>query len=123
MHDIARQAPPGSDSVGDIGLNDTGRRIPIKDVLPLFRAAGLPRDIRSFQRYCENRLLDGIKELTATGETWFVAEDSIQPAITQLEQMHAAKGARRTTTRGLACQAMSPSSKSASKKRTTRSIS
>jgi len=108
MHDIARQAPPGSDSVGDIDLNDTGRRIPIKEVLPLFRAAGLPRDIRSLQRYCENRLLDGIKELTATGETWFVAEDSIQPAITQLRQMHLAKGTRPTTTVPEAPGDMSP---------------
>lgn len=58
---------------------------------------GLPRDIRSLQRYCENGLLDGIKELTATGETWFVAEDSIEPAIIQLKQMHAAKGGQTTT--------------------------
>ncbi len=88
MDDTARQAPP---------TTDAGRRIPIKDVLLLFRAAGLPRDIRSVQRYCENGLLDGIKELTATGETWFVSEDSIEPAITQLKQMHAAKGGQTTT--------------------------
>jgi len=101
MDDIARQAPPASDTVGDLGVGDNDRRIPIKDVLRFFREAGIPRDIRSLQRYCENGLLDGIKELTATGETWFVAEDSIEPAITQLKQMHTAKhahGGGQTTT-------------------------
>lgn len=89
MNDLARQLPAQSD-------ND--RRIPIKDVLPVFRTAGIPRDIRSLQRYCESGLLDGIKELTSTGDTWFVLEASITPAITQLKQMHEAKTGRQTTT-------------------------
>ena len=97
MIDFARQLPPQSDGVADSAIG-TGRRIPIKDVLPIFREAGLPRDIRSLQRYCESGLLDGIKELTATGETWFIAGESIEPAITQLKQMHAAKGERQAAT-------------------------
>jgi len=103
MNDIARQVPPQSDMT-----LDRVRRIPIKEVLPRFRAAGLPRDIRSLQRYCESGLLDGIKELTATGETWFIARDSIEPAIIQLKQMHSAKSTGQTTTVPEAPVAMSP---------------
>ena len=96
-----RQVRTASDRGGQMSdsvLSAARQRIPIKEVLPFFREAGIPRDIRSLQRYCESGLLDGIKEITATGETWFIAVDSIEPAITQLKQMHSAKGARQATT-------------------------
>jgi hypothetical protein len=54
----------------------------------VFAEAGLPRNIRSLQRYCAAGRLDCIKEETATGLTFFVDPDSVGRAITQLAQMH-----------------------------------
>ncbi len=54
----------------------------------LFAEAGLPRNIRSLQRYCVAGRLDCIKEETVTGLTYFVDPDSVGRAITQLAQLH-----------------------------------
>jgi len=54
----------------------------------LFTEAGLPRNIRSLQRYCAAGRLDCIKEETATGLTYFVDPESVARAITQLAQLH-----------------------------------
>jgi len=54
----------------------------------LFADAGLPRNIRSLQRYCAAGRLDCIKEETATGLTYFVDPESVERAITQLAQLH-----------------------------------
>jgi len=54
----------------------------------LFAEAGLPRNIRSLQRYCAAGRLDCIKEETATGLAYFAAPDSVARAITQLAQLH-----------------------------------
>ncbi len=54
----------------------------------LFTEAGLPRNIRSLQRYCAAGRLDCIKEETATGLTYFVDPESVARAITQLAQWH-----------------------------------
>ena len=54
----------------------------------LFADGGLPRNIRSLQRYCAAGRLDCIKEETATGLTFFVDPDSVARAITQLAQLH-----------------------------------
>jgi hypothetical protein len=56
-----------------------------------FIVAGLPRSIRTLQRYCANGTLTCVKEATETGDTYFVAETSIDTAITALKQLHAAK--------------------------------
>ncbi len=53
-----------------------------------FAKAGLPRNIRSLQRYCVAGRLDCIKEETVTGLTFFVDPDSVGRAITQLAQLH-----------------------------------
>ena len=57
-----------------------------------FIAAGLPRSMRTLQRYCANGTLESFKEATETGDTYFVVEQSIDPAITALKQLHEAKG-------------------------------
>lgn len=54
----------------------------------LFAEAGLPRNIRSLQRYCAAGRLDCIKEETVTGLTFFVDPDSVGRAVTQLAQLH-----------------------------------
>jgi len=56
-----------------------------------FIAAGLPRSIRTLQRYCANGTLDCVKEATDTGDTNCATETSIDPAITSLREMHEAK--------------------------------
>ena len=53
-----------------------------------FAEAGLPRNIRSLQRYCVAGRLDCIKEETVTGLTFFVDPESVGRAITQLAQLH-----------------------------------
>ena len=50
--------------------------------------AGLPRNIRSLQRYCAAGRLDCIKEETMSGLAYFVDPDSVERAITQLAQLH-----------------------------------
>jgi len=54
----------------------------------LFEEAGLPRNMRSLQRYCAAGRLDCIKEETVTGLAYFVDPDSVTRAITQLAQLH-----------------------------------
>ncbi len=53
-----------------------------------FVEAGLPRNIRSLQRYCAAGRLDCIKEETVSGLAYFVDPDSVERAITQLAQLH-----------------------------------
>lgn len=83
MPDEGRQPQPDtarpSATRFSLTLDDTAR---------LFAEAGLPRNIRSLQRYCAAGRLDCIKEETVTGLTFFVDPDSVGRAITQLAQMH-----------------------------------
>ncbi len=60
-----------------------------------FIVAGLPRSMRTLQRYCANGTLECVKEATETGDTYFVVEQSIDNAITALKQLHAAKDKQR----------------------------
>jgi len=60
----------------------------LDETAKLFAEAGLPRNIRSLQRYCAAGRLDCIKEETSTGLTFFVDPDSVGRAITQLAQLH-----------------------------------
>jgi hypothetical protein len=83
MPDEGRQPQPDTPRPSatrySLTLDDTAR---------LFAEAGLPRNIRSLQRYCAAGRLDCIKEETVTGLTFFVDPDSVGRAITQLAQMH-----------------------------------
>lgn len=83
MPDEDRQHQPGtarpSATRYSLTLDETAR---------LFAEGGLPRNIRSLQRYCAAGRLDCIKEETATGLTYFVDPDSVARAITQLAQLH-----------------------------------
>jgi hypothetical protein len=74
--------------------SDTLRRSATRYTLSLeetalrFAEAGLPRNIRSLQRYCAAGRLDCIKEETVSGLAYFVDPDSVERAITQLAQLH-----------------------------------
>ncbi len=65
--------------------------LPLDAVAARFSAAGLPRSLRSLQRYCQNGTLTCVKEATATGDAFFVEAQSIDAAITTLKQLHNAK--------------------------------
>jgi hypothetical protein len=60
----------------------------LDDVSRLFDEAGLPRNVRTLQRYCAAGRLDCIKEETATGLAYFVDPISVERAIKQLAQLH-----------------------------------
>ena len=74
----------------DIGNDDTSL-VTLDVVSSRFIAAGLPRSMRTLQRYCASGTLECIKEATETGDTYFVAERSIDTAIIALKQLHDAK--------------------------------
>jgi hypothetical protein len=60
----------------------------LDDVSHLFDEAGLPRNVRTLQRYCAAGRLDCIKEETASGLAYFVDPVSVERAIKQLAQLH-----------------------------------
>ena len=74
----------------DIG-NGHAALMTLDGVAARFIAAGLPRSMRTLQRYCANGTLECVKEATDTGDTYFVVEQSIGTAITALKQLHEAK--------------------------------
>lgn len=86
MTDLVRPSPTTADA------DPTSPSLVTLDVVARrFIVAGLPRSIRTLQRYCANGTLTCVKEATETGDTYFVAETSIDTAITALRQLHAAK--------------------------------
>jgi hypothetical protein len=66
----------------------TAYPLTLDDVSRLFDEAGLPRNVRTLQRYCAAGRLDCIKEETATGLAYFVDPVSVERAIKQLAQLH-----------------------------------
>ena len=66
----------------------TAYPLTLDDVSRLFDEAGLPRNIRTLQRYCTAGRLDCIKEETASGLAYFVDPVSVERAIKQLAQLH-----------------------------------
>lgn len=77
-HDASDPPRPSATSY-TLSLEETALR---------FVEAGLPRNIRSLQRYCAAGRLDCIKEETVSGLAYFVDPDSVERAITQLAQLH-----------------------------------
>src|SRR4051812_6996171 len=60
----------------------------LEDVKKRFEEAGLPRDIRTLQRYCEAGALEAFKEMSPTGLTWYVQAISVDKRIEALKQLH-----------------------------------
>src|SRR6202043_3372554 len=65
----------------------TSYTLSLEEAACVFRS-GLPRNIRSLQRYCAAGRLDCIKEETVSGLAYFVDPDSVARAVTQLAQLH-----------------------------------
>ncbi len=95
MLDQDSHGPTTSDA-----LKDANQLVTLDVVSAAFEAAGLPRSLRTLQRYCSNGTLDCVKEATDTGDTYFVRSASIVPAITALRQLHEAKDRHRQTAPG-----------------------
>jgi hypothetical protein len=79
---------PRHDVSGPARPTATEYPLSLDDVSRLFDEAGLPRNIRTLQRYCAAGRLDCIKEETATGLAYFVDPVSVERAIKQLAQLH-----------------------------------
>ncbi len=79
---------PRHDAPGPARPTATEYPLTLEDVSRLFDEAGLPRNVRTLQRYCAAGRLDCIKEETATGLAYFVDPVSVERAIKQLAQLH-----------------------------------
>jgi hypothetical protein len=79
---------PRHDRTGIARPTATTYPLTLEDVSRLFEEAGLPRNVRTLQRYCAAGRLDCIKEETATGLAYFVDPLSVERAIKQLAQLH-----------------------------------
>ncbi len=79
---------PRHEAVGPARPTATAYPLTLEDVSRLFDEAGLPRNVRTLQRYCAAGRLDCIKEETATGLAYFVDPVSVERAIKQLAQLH-----------------------------------
>ncbi len=90
MTDDVRHGPTAPDTPGQ-----SQRLVPLDIVSGEFIAAGLPRSMRSLQRYCNNGTLDCVKEATETGDAYFVHAHSVATAIESLKQLHDAKARQR----------------------------
>lgn len=77
------------------GVRHANELVTLDVVSSAFLAAGLPRSLRTLQRYCGNGTLDCVKEATDTGDTYFVHWRSVEPAVTALKQLHEAKDKHR----------------------------
>ena len=79
---------PRHDAPGTARPTATAYPMTLEEVSRLFDEAGLPRNVRTLQRYCAAGRLDCIKEETATGLAYFVDPVSVERAIKQLAQLH-----------------------------------
>ena len=83
MRDEARH-----NASGPARLIGTEYPLTLEEVSRLFDDAGLPRNVRTLQRYCAAGRIDCIKEETSTGLAYFVDPVSVERAIKQLAQLH-----------------------------------
>lgn len=58
------------------------------EVMAQFDAAGLPRTLRTLQRYCERGRLQALKTETPTGEAYVVDPRSVERAIAELKLIY-----------------------------------
>jgi hypothetical protein len=91
------QTPPLSDTTRqaattlDSARHDATRSFSLNldEVAAQFEREGLPRSMRTLQRYCASGRLDCLKTDTIAGEQYFVDPHSVERAITELKQLSA----------------------------------
>lgn len=66
----------------------------VEQVADLYAEAGLPRTLRSIQKYCAVRTLDGRRTETETGQRWLVAPYSVERHIAYIKEVRPAANER-----------------------------
>jgi hypothetical protein len=94
-HDSHIPPLPGTSRHAATGLDTTRHdatrsfSLTIDEVAAQFEREGLPRSMRTLQRYCASGRLDCLKTDTIAGEQYFVDPHSVERAITELKQLSA----------------------------------
>ena len=85
--DAPRPSATGDDSL----IDDPAHRfsLTMEDVAGIYENAGMPRNLRSLQRYAEQGKLKANKMMTATGSKYLVTPHSVELHLTELCQMEA----------------------------------
>src|ERR1700733_12050738 len=74
--------------------NDTDYTLSIDDAAALYERAGLPRTLRSIQRYCAKGHLDARRIESAYGEKYLIAPASVIRHIAYIEEVRQVTAAR-----------------------------
>jgi hypothetical protein len=74
--------------------SDTDYSLSIDEAAVLYERAGLPRTLRSIQRYCAKGHLDARRIETAYGEKYLIAPDSVIRHIAYIEEVRQATASR-----------------------------
>jgi hypothetical protein len=69
----------------------------IEEAVALFKNAGLERNKRTVERYCEHSQIDAVKLVAAYGPTWFLNPESVEGKIKKLQQFEDIKKQRANT--------------------------
>jgi hypothetical protein len=89
-NDNQRQGMTGYDSVDPLPTDPTHLpTLTMEDVARLYEDAGVPRNLRSLQRYAQQGKLTAQKIMTATGSQYLVTPHSVEMHLTELRQMEA----------------------------------
>src|SRR5947209_114862 len=70
----------------------------VEEALVRFEAAGIPRNKRTIERYCEHSRIDAVKVAAAFGLTWFLNAESVEGTINRLLKFEEEKKLRQGTT-------------------------
>src|SRR6266568_4068374 len=74
--------------------SDTEYSLSIEDAAALYERAGLPRTIRTIQRYCAKGHLDSHRIETAYGEKYLITSASVLKHIAYIEEVRQATASR-----------------------------
>src|SRR5712691_3000984 len=74
--------------------SDTEYSLSIEDAAALYERAGLPRTLRTIQRYCAKGHLDSHRIETAYGEKYLITPASVLKHIAYIEEVRQATAGR-----------------------------
>src|SRR6266481_5469668 len=74
--------------------SDTEYSLSIEDAAALYERAGLPRTLRTIQRYCAKNHLDSHRIETAYGEKYLITPASVLKHIAYIEEVRQATASR-----------------------------
>ncbi len=79
------------DTIGN-ATDVTGYKMTVEEAVARFQEAGVPRAIRTIQRYCNNDYLRCQSYSTETGMRYFIDPDSVDRRILEIQQIQEAQG-------------------------------